>query len=159
MSNTVSCPVSGKRINENAARIAAGVTVILTIVAVIFQLYWIMLILAADFAVRAFSSGKWSPMRWLAQNIVKALNLPNVPVDAAPKKFAAGLGMVFSALIFITGFMQFTLAHYIIAAMLAGCAILESVFAYCLGCVVYTFLMRFLPDKDSSVQFPQSKTG
>lgn len=159
MTNSVSCPVSGNRINENAARIAAAFTVLFTALAVVFQWHWIMAVLAADFALRGFTSGKWSPMRWLAQNTSRVLKLRIIPVDAAPKKFAAGLGMGFSAMIFITGIMHYSIAQYTIASMLVGCAILESVFAYCLGCVVYTFLIRIISNKENSVQLPHSKTG
>jgi len=159
MTNSVSCPVSGERMNENAARIAAAFTVFFTAFAVIFQWHWIMAVLAADFALRAFTSGKWSPMRWLAQNKSRVLKLRIIPVDAAPKKFAAGLGMVFSASIYFTGIMHLTITQYSIASMLVGCAILESAFAFCLGCVIYTSLIRIIPHKETIAQLPNSKTG
>ena len=159
MTNSVSCPVSGERINENAARIAAGYTVIITAIAVLFQWHWIMAVIAADFALRAFTPGTWSPLRWLAKNTSRLLNLQSIPVDASPKKFAAGLGMVFSASIFFTGMMHLTIVQYTIASMLVGCAILESAFAFCLGCVIYTSLIRIIPQKETTVQLPNSKTG
>lgn len=155
----MSCPVSGERINENATRIAATITVILTVLAVLFQWHWIMAGLAIDFAIRAFTPGKWSPLRWLSKNSSQWLRLKTIPVDAAPKKFAAGLGMGFSIAIFISGMLNYQITEYIIASMLVGCAILESAFAFCLGCVVYTFLMRFISNKESEVQLPNSKPG
>lgn len=158
MSNQVTCPVSGDRINENAARIAAGYTVAITLFSVLSGYHWIMILLSADFALRAFTPGKWSPMRWLAGSTVRLFRINPKPVDAAPKKFAAGLGMGFSALIFTAGILNYPVTEVILASMLIGCAILESAFAYCVGCIIYTILMQFISSKKSLIRLPDNKT-
>lgn len=135
------CPVSGQRADENVARTAAIYTVVITSTALLINSYVIMLLLAADFAIRAFSSGSASPLKMLATQTAGTLNIRNRNIiDAAPKKFAALLGMTFSLLAGLFMIAQLPVAAAIIASMLIFCAFLEGVFGYCLGCVVYTII-------------------
>lgn len=159
MNSSISCPVSDERINENVGRIAAAYTLILTTTAVLCGYHWIMAGLAVDFGIRAFTPATLSPMRWISKSTSRLFRLRNIQVDAAPKKFAAGMGMIFSILILAAGLLNYDLAEYILASMLIACAILESVFAYCVGCIIYTYLMRFNTTKEETIEFPNSKTG
>ncbi|MCC7467168.1 MAG: DUF4395 family protein, partial [Saprospiraceae bacterium] len=63
---------------------------------------------------------------------------------AAPKKFAAGIGMVFAFAIAGSLFLQWTWTAGILSGVLLFCALLESALSYCVGCVVYALLQRFL---------------
>ncbi len=135
------CPVSGQKADENIARTTAIFTVLITAAAFLINSYVIMLLLAADFAIRAFSSGSASPLKILATQIAGTLNIRNRKIiDAAPKKFAALLGMTFSLLAGLFMIAQLPVLAAIIASMLIFCAFLEGVFGYCLGCIVYTII-------------------
>ena len=135
------CPVSGQKADENIARTAAIFTVLITAAALLLNSYVIMLLLAVDFAIRAFSSGSASPLKMLATLTAGTLNIRNRKIiDAAPKKFAALLGMTFSLLAGLFLIAQLPVTAAVIASMLIFCAFLEGVFGYCLGCVVYTII-------------------
>ena len=137
----VICPVSGEKADENVARTAAMITVIITVTALLVNSYLMLLLLAVDFAVRAFSSGTGSPLKLISIQISGLLNSKSKKlIDAAPKKFAAMLGMTFSLIAGVFLLMQLPVAAFVIASMLIICAFLEGVFGYCLGCVVYSVL-------------------
>lgn len=150
-----SCPVSANRINENAARLAAVYTILLVAISVYTGNYYLTLLLAADFGMRAFGPSKYSPLRNLSVITVNLLGIKPIPVDAAPKKFAAGLGLLFCLGIALSQILFPGLWTNFIAGMIIFCAFLEAAFAFCLGCIVYTFLMRiFRPGQN---HFPQLK--
>lgn len=139
--NDLSCPVSADRVDENATRIVAAIVIVITVTALYFGFYWLSLLLAADFGLRAFTLGNYSLLKNVAKFAVTQLTLTPKPVDAAPKKFAAGVGLAFALAISIAQFFGFTYTAYGIGSILLFCAILESAFAYCVGCVVYTYLV------------------
>jgi len=137
----ISCPVSAERINENAARAAAFFTIVIAAAGMLLNSYIIIILLASDFALRAFTQGKASPVKLLAKQVVQLLKIKEKSVDAAPKKFAAGVGMVFCL-----GIAAFQLAGLYIAANITGgvllfCALLEGGAGICLGCIAYTLLI------------------
>ncbi|MDO7875979.1 DUF4395 domain-containing protein [Hymenobacter sp. ASUV-10] len=137
--NQLVCPVSEERVDENAARVAAGITVLWVSSALFFNSFWLMAVLAADFAIRAFTAGDWSLVRWLARRIVRLIGLRARPTLAAPKKFAALLGTVFCTLIGLGIALQFTYLTTALVAALLVCALLEGLAGFCVGCYVYTY--------------------
>ena len=143
-SNTVVCPISTERINENVVRLVALLVITVTLLGLLTGSWLVFLLLAVDFGLRAFSSGFYSPLRQIAQWIAQKSSLGVKLTDAAPKKFAAGIGLVFGFSIALA----FTLNWDAIATGLSGvlvfCAFLESALGFCVGCVVYSLLNRFL---------------
>lgn len=140
MSNkAIVCPVSGEKINESVARIAAFFVIIITIVALAFKLPVLLLALAADFALRAFTTGAYSPVKYASKQLFKLSWLSSKTGDAAPKKFAAGIGFVFSLAIAMLLFAHYYVAANLLATALLFCAALEAFAGYCVGCVIYTY--------------------
>lgn len=136
------CPVSESRVDENISRIAAFITIGVTAVSLVFNLAWPMCLLAIDFALRAFTSGHWSVTKWLSKGAVFILNLDARPVDAAPKKFAALLGTVLTLSIAFLTLYQWTLYAFVASTILIACAFIEGAFAFCLGCAVFTSVVK-----------------
>lgn len=139
------CPVSGTKINGTAARAAAFYTILITTVSWLTGNYILMALLATDFGMRAFGFMRYSPLRNLSVITVNLLHLKQAPTDAAPKKFAAGLGMIFSLAIATSLFFGNPFWSAFVAGILIFCAFLEGAFAFCLGCIVYSFLIRIFP--------------
>lgn len=137
----ITCPVSAKRINENVARAAAAYVIIFSITGIVLNNYLLLALLGVDFAIRAFTKGNASPVRFLALQTVRLLHIKNKPVDAAPKKFAAGVGMVFCAAIAVLLYADLPTAAYVMGSILLICAVLESAAGICVGCIVYTLLV------------------
>jgi hypothetical protein len=64
------------------------------------------------------------------------------PVPGPPKRFAQGIGVTFSVAALILTILGYWGAAQIVLGMLAAAALLESVFALCLGCKAFALLMR-----------------
>ncbi len=80
-------------------------------------------------------------------------------IGAAPKRFAAGIGFLFSIIIFITiqgktfctydckdSDYLFSLTTEVLSLIFAIAVFLETFFAFCLGCKTYS-LLQFLKNK------------
>ncbi|MGF1584070.1 MAG: DUF4395 domain-containing protein [Bacteroidales bacterium] len=151
------CPVSDRKTDENATRIAAVLTAIITVAALAVNSYIILFLLAADFAVRSFTPGTGSLLKILSGQIAGMLDIRNKKhTDAAPKKFAALLGMTFSLLAGVFLVVQLPVAALITASILVFCAFLEGIFGYCLGCLVYSVLTASANKQHNNSKFFKS---
>ncbi len=136
-----SCPVSPNKINENVARTAAFFVISFTILGLYLHNPFVFGLLALDFALRAFTNGNYSLIKLGSKQIVTILDIKQKPADAAPKKFAAGLGVFFSLLIGVLLLLDLQFSANITGGVLLFCALLEGGFGICLGCIVYTLLV------------------
>jgi mono/diheme cytochrome c family protein len=100
------------------------------------------LALGADFLLRALGYRKYSPLATVARTIVSALRLDRQTVNAAPKQFAAKIGVGFALTAAVLAFLGLTLAAQLVAAGLLGAAGLEAFLGYCVGCKIYALLPR-----------------
>jgi hypothetical protein len=146
---TVTCPISEEKINENVARIMAFFTILIVLAGVYFKSSIVLAALAIDFYLRTFTSGKYSPLKYISKRFSNYLGVSPKMVDTAPKKFAAGIGFLFT--LSISGLLLFN--HYMaansLAAVLIICAGLESFKGFCVGCIIYTYIVfPFLSKED-----------
>lgn len=136
----VVCPLSPLRINGNVARITGLLmAAMLACYALTGSLYFI-LVIAIDYFIRAATPMPYSPFSWLAAKIVAAFKLNNHPIDKAPKIFAARVGFLFAFTATILYFVN-PAASLVVALILMFFALLESVFDFCVGCIVYTYVV------------------
>jgi hypothetical protein len=61
---------------------------------------------------------------------------------AHQKRFAQTIGLTFAATSLILTLLGFSTAAQLVIAALIIAATLESVFAICLGCIMFSFLMK-----------------
>ena len=134
------CPVDGVKVNENKVRTVAFFVLLIGIAYLLTSLWILPLFLVIDFALRAFDYGKFSPLARLSDVVVKTLNFPVQLIDQAPKRFAAGVGLVFAIAISTLHFLGIN--TLILTSVLVVFAALESLAGICAGCYVYTFLRR-----------------
>jgi hypothetical protein len=139
----LSCPISAERVNENVVRIIAFIVAVIAITCVVFSNYWAIVFLMFDFALRAFTAGKFSLLKFIAIKIADGLSLSPKMKDLAPKKFAATLGFGFCLLITAVFLFDFYNATLIFTSVMIVFALLESLFAICVGCYIYSFLQIF----------------
>src|SRR5947209_3639410 len=131
-------------VNEVSARLVAAGVVLMCAATIALDQPWIIIVLAYGFVARVLTRPTLSP---LGQLVTRAIT-PRLPLAAKntpgpPKRFAQGIGASLSlgALVLQFGFGE-TGAAYVLVAMIAVAAMLESVFGYCLGCKVFALLMR-----------------
>ncbi len=67
---------------------------------------------------------------------------PHRFVPGAPKRFAQGVGLAFSGGALLSWVLGGHVLAIVLIAGLVVAAVLESVFAICLGCIVFAWLMR-----------------
>jgi hypothetical protein len=102
-------------------------------------------LLSFDFFVRGFTTLQISPLKQFIKLLASVIPIKNKPVDAAPKKFAAKLGFIMSAVITILYFLGFVSLSIYIAYPLVLFASLESFAAICVGCYIYDYTQRLFP--------------
>ena len=129
--------------NETSARlVAAGVVLISTA----FLLTNSTLILAAltyGFAARVAAGPAFSPLALFVTRVVTPkLNFNHKFVPGPPKRFAQTIGLTFAATALILTLLDYSYAANLVITALIIAATLESVFAICLGCIMFSFLMK-----------------
>lgn len=151
MASNIECPVDFVSINENKARLTAGLVFILTLIYLFTSLWIIPAFLLIDFFVRGFNFANYSLLGIISDKLASAFSIKQKPTDRAPKRFAAKTGFLFSAAVLV--FFAFDLKNIalILAIVIATFALLESAFGFCAGCHVYSFYTKFLKKKSSIV--------
>ncbi len=130
-------------VNEKAARVVAGVVALAAIVTLATSAYWLLIPLAYGFWARVLTGPTLSPLgRFASRVAAPRLGAPHY-VPGPPKRFAQGMGAVVTttAAVLALGFGAETATDTLLVALVAA-ATLESVFAFCIGCQVFSLLMR-----------------
>lgn len=132
------CPISSIIIDSNVVRLTSFLTMLLLFSGLIFN--YIYLFIFFDFFLRStrFCS---SPLTLISKKIVKFLKLKIKPIDAAPKIFAARIGLILSFLVLFSLYFNLNLFFYIFIIMFILAAFLASILNYCLGCKFYSILI------------------
>ena len=131
-------------VNEVSARLVAGGVVLLSLATIVFDQPWLTLLIAYGFIARVATGPTLSPLGQLVTKVITPrLPVEPRPVAGPPKRFAQGVGVVFSvtAAVLAVGFGLHT-AAYVVLGVLVFFATLESAFGLCVGCKVFALLMR-----------------
>ena len=125
-------------VNETSARIVAGGVVLMGLAFLTMGSGWILLPLAYGFVARVLTGPSLSPLGLFATRVATPrLPGPHRMVPGPPKRFAQGIGVGFSGGAAIAWSVGASPLAYALIVGLVVAATLESVFAICLGCVVY----------------------
>ena len=131
-------------VNETSARlVAAGV--VGQAVAFLTIRHWLVLVpLAYGFLARVLFGPRFSPLgRFVTSVVTPRINREHRFVAGPPKRFAQGMGLAFSASALVAWALGAHAVTYVLIGGLVVAALLESVFAVCLGCIVFGQLMRW----------------
>jgi hypothetical protein len=138
-------------VDEVSARLVAGGVVVMAGAAIALDQPWITLVLAYGFAARVLSGPRFSPLALLVTRVVRPrLRVAPRLVAGPPKRFAQGIGVVFSVTAAVLAFGPGGRgAAYVVLGLLVVAATLESVFGFCLGCKAFALLIRagIVPDE------------
>ncbi len=127
-------------VDEHIVRIIAAQVIVLTAITLLTLEKLPVFLLAADFAIRAFTTLP-TLLAAVARTLADLYKIKPKPVFAPPKKFAAALGFLLSLVLLILLYLHLTIAVYVTGSILIFCALLESVFKICLGCYVYNLII------------------
>ena len=130
-------------VNDTSARIVAGGAVLMSAGYAITGWAWLLIPLTYGFIARVLSGPTFSPMARLAtQVITPRLKGPHRIMPGPPKRFAQGIGAIFSAAASVLFILDFSAASRWVSAALAGPAFLEAAFGFCVGCKMFAGLMK-----------------
>ena len=134
-------------IDPRGPRFAAAVTsVVLALVLVTAPSVFATSLLAAQavlFALGAALGLQRTPLAWVFRTTIRPrLTPPRELEDAAPPRFAQGVGLVFAA-VGVLGFVAgIDLLGLVATGFALAAALLNAVFGLCLGCELYLLVRR-----------------
>jgi hypothetical protein len=130
-------------VNEVSARLVAGGVVVMSLLTIGLNLKWATAVIAYGFIARVLTGPSLSPLgQFMTRIVTPRLRLGVHPVAGPPKRFAQGIGVVFSVAALTLTALGYWGAAQIVLGLLATAAVLESVFGLCLGCKAFALLMR-----------------
>lgn len=129
-------------VNEVAARVVAGIVVVLTVVYLITQWTPLLVVITYGFVARVISGPTLSPVGQLTTRvIVPRLPVEERPTPGPPKRFAQGIGATLSLAALVLDLAGSTTIAVALVAMITVAASLESFVGFCLGCTIFARLM------------------
>ena len=136
-------------VNEKAARVVAGVVMVVALVILATSAYWLLIPLAYGFWARVLTGPTLSPAGQFATRVAAPrLGAPKY-VPGPPKRFAQAMGAVITTSAAILWLAGATTGADVMLVTLVVAAGLESILALCLGCQIFALLMRvgLVPDE------------
>ena len=131
-------------VNETSARVVATGVVLMGLLFVATQSGWVLLPLTYGFLARVLTGPTLSPLGRIATQVVTPrIKAQHKLVAGPPKRFAQGIGLVFSLTASILWLLGAHSAAIVVIVMLVVAASLEAFVGFCLGCVIFAQLMRW----------------
>lgn len=104
---------------------------------------WILLPLTYGFIARVLTGPTLSPLGQLAVRVITPkIKVQHKLVPGPPKRFAQAIGAVFTITASILFVADINSASRIVIVMLMGAASLEAFLGFCLGCWIFSKLMK-----------------
>lgn len=135
------CPISSKKIDNNTSRITAGLVASVLLLFIITGSPLFLMLVMSEFFVKVFFKSMHAPMHLIADTVVKQFGWTGKKIDEAPKIFSSRMGLLVTLVSGILLVSGFTIASYTTAILLVSMASLHAIFNYCVGCVIYHFLV------------------
>jgi hypothetical protein len=135
-------------VDPRGPRFAAWVTTVVLAVTILTSSGWLLAAQAVIFALGAFAGLRYSPYTVVYRALIAPrLRPPTTREDAAPLRFAQGVGFGF-AVIGAAGYLAGAPVLGAAAAALAlAAAFLNAAFGLCLGCETYLLFRRLTTSK------------
>ncbi|MDF2049785.1 DUF4395 domain-containing protein [Arthrobacter sp. Cr_A7] len=129
-------------VNEYAARVTAGLVVLLALLTAAAGSVWGLLAIAAGFWLRLLFGPRISPLALLSVKVITPRLGKVKLVPGPPKRFAQGMGAFVSTaslLLYAAGAVP---AAWTVLGILVVAASLEAFLGFCLGCAIFGLLQR-----------------
>jgi len=135
-------------VNEVAARVVAGGVLLGSVVTIVLGAslgdgwLWLTAVLAFGFVARVLTGPKLSPLGQLATRVIAPRIGHEKYVAGPPKRFAQSIGAVVTVTATVLVAVGAYPGVYALLGLMVFFAALESVFAICVGCMIFAQLMR-----------------
>lgn len=131
------CPISLRRVDSNMVRAISFQVALFTVFLLVTQESIFALILLFDFCMRTLRLQQFSPFHIVSKFVLSGWGIAPKLCDESPKRFALYLGLVTSLFLVVFYIVRFTAFATAIAIILLICALLETLFDFCIGCKIY----------------------
>ncbi|MGX5716485.1 DUF4395 domain-containing protein [Arthrobacter sp. MAHUQ-56] len=129
-------------VNEYAARVTAGLVVLLAVVTAATGSAWGLLGIAVGFWLRVLFGPRISPLALLSVKVITPRLGKVKLVPGPPKRFAQGIGAAVSTAALLLLSSGAAPAAWTLLGILVVAASLEAFAGFCLGCTIFGFLQR-----------------
>lgn len=139
MFRDIVCPVSAERLNKRVCRVGATLTAALLILFYATRWWPVLAFIVLDYVIRVFTN-RTAAIAWISNGILRVLHVSAVPMDKAPKVFLWRVGFLMAVAAAATLPFNAAASAYITLA-LAAFNVLDGVCNFCVGCIIYTYLV------------------
>ncbi|HWB26795.1 MAG TPA: DUF4395 domain-containing protein [Chitinophagaceae bacterium] len=139
--NAIISPVSDELIDSNVSRLTVFLNVVLMALFITTLKTIFIYLVATDYFIRAALKVQYSPLRLVALTAINCLSLQKKPINLAPKIFASRLGFLCALASSVLIFLGFPVAAAIVAGFLMILSVMDSVFNFCVGCIIYNYIV------------------
>jgi len=130
-------------VNEVSARLVAGGVVGLCLLIFATRQTWLLVPLCYGFWARVLTGPKLSPLGQVVTRVITPRVGVDRPTAGPPKRFAQGMGAAMSTAAVVSAFaLGSTGGAWVFVGLILMAASLESILGFCLGCAVFSLLMR-----------------
>ena len=148
-------------VNETSARLVAAGVVAQAVAFLVLGSGWVLVPLAVGFLARVLTGPTLSPLGQFATRVATPLlerrtGRQGRRVPGPPKRFAQGVGVVFSGGAALAWLLGAPVVAYVLIGGLVVAATLEAVFAVCLGCIAYAAIWGCADCNDISERLQQA---
>lgn len=130
-------------VNDAAARTVALGVFAMSVAALVTNSAWLLIPITYGFIARVLTGPTMSPLGQFAVRVSgPRIHAWQKSVPGPPKRFAQGIGLVFSLSATVVGLsVGWSSARWILLPLIGG-ATLEGFFGYCVGCTIFGWLIR-----------------
>lgn len=141
MFKNIICPVSSEQVDSKVSRLTVFLQVIILTYFIVTREPIPLYLVTIDCGMRALGRNNYSLLCLLATFIIKTLGTPSKMTGKAPKVFASRLGFIcgLAGSLFIT--INMPTASLAVIGMWTVLAILDAVFDFCVGCLIYNYMV------------------
>lgn len=141
MFTNIVCPVSTEKVDSHVSRLTVFINDALMIYFLITLQPISIYIVTLDYAIRAWGYNQYSPLCFLSSLLIKAIGIKPKMTDKAPKIFASRLGFICAVAGSVFIALNMPMAARSIIGLFVVLATLDSVFDFCVGCMIYNYLV------------------
>ena len=131
-------------VNEVSARLVASGVALIGLACLVFGQPWLMVVLAGGFLLRVAFGPRVDPLALVVTRVLTPmLPIPERLTAGPPKRFAQGIGAFVTVTASLLAFPADMVGWaYGLIAVLVVLASLEAAIGFCMGCRMFSLLMR-----------------
>ena len=135
------CPISTEKIDNNVSRLTVFLNVLLMGIFIVTDNPIYLMLATMDTMIRAVLHTRYSPFKIISSFIIRLSGIQKKPISLAKKVFASRLGIICGLISLGFYYLDMPLVSLSIAAFWMSLSILDSVVNFCLGCIIYSYLV------------------